>query len=529
VSLNEKKQSTVEFLIRRMQHTSDFPALSESVSAITKIASSERESIVQLSNSILKDFSLTNKILRLVNAAYYRHTTGGNISTVSRAVMVLGFDAVRNIAITVLLFEHLQKNPNANSLKEEFLRTNLAGILGKDVSAKTQICDGEQAFICAMFSNLGRLLCEYYFPEESEQIKSLVRQTDSGESAAMVQVLGITFEELGIEIARSWGFPNVIVSSMRKLPPGSIPKPHAPEERLRVVSCFANELCDVIVDSPSDQRQNNLLKLKDRYSSGISLSDKDLQCTLEMSLKSMAQFARIINLDLQQTNFGKRLRSVITGIKEQLPETAASNNTDNSAITVLSDQAIAGALEGALSADGTMAISPKDVEAVLAAGIQDISNTLVEDFKLNDVLRIILETMYRAKGFRRVILCIRDVKRNTMNGRFGFGPDGMDIAKRFDFDLVGQKDIFRAALSNGADILINDSRVPNMQEHMPEWFMKKVGAETFVLFPLCIKGNPVAMIYADCEHAGDIVIPEKELSLLRTLRNQAILAIKQAG
>ena len=37
------------------------------------------------------------------------------------------------------------------------------------------------------------------------------------------------------------------------------------------------------------------------------------------------------------------------------------------------------------------------------------------------------------------------------------------------------------------------------------------------------------MIYADCDNAGEIVIPEKELSLLRTLRNQAVLAIKQSS
>jgi hypothetical protein len=37
------------------------------------------------------------------------------------------------------------------------------------------------------------------------------------------------------------------------------------------------------------------------------------------------------------------------------------------------------------------------------------------------------------------------------------------------------------------------------------------------------------MIYADRDLAGEIVIPEKELALLRTLRNQAVLAIKQAG
>jgi hypothetical protein len=50
-----------------------------------------------------------------------------------------------------------------------------------------------------------------------------------------------------------------------------------------------------------------------------------------------------------------------------------------------------------------------------------------------------------------------------------------------------------------------------------------------VLFPLNIKGNPVALIYADSDMVGGLSIPEKELSLLRTLRNQAILAIKQGG
>jgi len=527
--LSNTKQGTVDFLLRRIQHTGDFPALSESVSAINKIASSEKESIVHLSNSILKDFSLTNKILRLVNAAYYRHSSGGNISTVSRAVMVLGFDAVRNIAITVLLFEHLRNKTNANHLKEEFLRVNLAGILGKDISAMAKLGDSEQAFICSMFSNLGRLLSQYYFPEESEKIKDIIQQTECLEEIAMTQVLGITFEDLGIEIARSWGFPNLIISSMRKLPSGTIQKPYSPDDRLKVVSGFANELCNVIIDATPDQRQCELQKLRDRFGKSIAISENDLQHTLEKSLKSMAQFARVINLDLQQTSFGKRLRSAINGTNEVADETVAGTKKEAlPIIDVLPEKTIKSILENSLGTDGTQAAAPDDVEAILAAGIQDISNTLVEDFKLNDVLRIILETMYRAKGFRRIVLCIRDIKRNTMIGRFGFGPDAMEIARRFDFPMTGHQDIFLAALSNGADILISDSRTPNMAEHIPEWFMKKVAAETFVIFPLCIKGNPMAMIYADCERAGDIVIPEKELSLLRTLRNQAILAIKQA-
>ena len=210
------RQATLDFLLRRMRHKSDFPALSESVSAINKIANSETESIGKLSNTILKDFALTNKLLRLVNSAYFRPAGGGNISTVSRAVIVLGFEAVRNIAITVLLFEHLQNKGNATQLKEDFLRANLAGVLAKDIGAAAKMRDLEQSFICSLFHSLGRLLSQFYFPEEADEIRRVMAQKNCAEDGAAMQVLGITFEEMGIAIARQWGFPPLIVSSMRK-------------------------------------------------------------------------------------------------------------------------------------------------------------------------------------------------------------------------------------------------------------------------------------------------------------------------
>lgn len=536
----DAKQSTIDFLLRRMRHKSDFPALSESVSAINKITGSEKESVSQLSNTILRDFSLTNKILRLVNAAYYRQAGGGNISTVSRAVLVLGFDAIRNIAITVMLFEHLQNKGNANHLKDEFLRANLAGILAKEIGAKTAARDVEQVFICSMFHNLGRLLSQYYFPEESEQIKRLIEQKPCSEEAASLQVLGISYEDLGIGIAHTWGFPSLIVNSMRKLPAGSVRKNANADERLRILSAFSNELCKVIADATPEERQKELRKVTARYSESVTISEQDLQQTMEKSFAEVAKFAGVIHLNLQQTPFGRQIKArsverVETGAGSGRSEAgglaaAGSASVDeNIAQTVLSDTVLAGvAGEASVSGEVGAGNTADAAEAILMAGIQDISNTLVEEFKLNDVLRIILETMYRAKGFKRVILCIRDGRNNLMLGRFGFGPDAQEKAKRFNFPLVFTPDIFHAALSKNVDILISDTNDPKIATRIPEWFRKGVAAETFVIFPLCIKGNPVAMIYADCDHAGEIVIPEKELSLLRTLRNQAVLAIKQS-
>jgi hypothetical protein len=67
-------------------------------------------------------------------------------------------------------------------------------------------------------------------------------------------------------------------------------------------------------------------------------------------------------------------------------------------------------------------VKAEHVTQTLAAGIQDITNAMVEDFKLADVLRMILEAMYRALDFHRVIFCMRDPKTDTLTGRFGLGP-----------------------------------------------------------------------------------------------------------
>ncbi|MDO9635595.1 MAG: HDOD domain-containing protein, partial [Thiobacillus sp.] len=116
------KPSPLEVLMRRMGSDSDFPALSEAIGAINRIASSETEGVNELSNSILRDVALTSKLLRLANVAYYSQVGGGSISTVSRAVVILGFNAVRAIALSLILFENLGNKAHAQELKEEFIK-----------------------------------------------------------------------------------------------------------------------------------------------------------------------------------------------------------------------------------------------------------------------------------------------------------------------------------------------------------------------------------------------------------------------
>ncbi|MBK8015586.1 MAG: hypothetical protein IPK20_02015 [Betaproteobacteria bacterium] len=116
-----------------------------------------------------------------------------------------------------------------------------------------------------------------------------------------------------------------------------------------------------------------------------------------------------------------------------------------------------------------------------------------------------------------------------MQGRFGFGPDVHELTQKFRFRITEEKDVVQLVLSRGVDLLLTDVADPKIADRVPAWLKSITTAQTFALFPLVVKDRPVALIYAENERAGDIVIPERELGMLRTLRNQAVLAIRQTG
>ena len=523
--------STLEFLLRHMRHKSDFPALSTAVSAINRLATSEKESLSSLSNAILKDFALTNKILRVVNSPNYRAAAGGHISTVSRAIVVLGFNTIRGIAVSLILFEHLQNKTHAAHLKEEFVRANLCGLLAKDMAGQCMGRDAEEAFICALFHNLGRLLTQYYFPEEAQAIQNLMAGEPCDEEAASARILGITYQDLGIGIARHWGFPESLIHSMRRLPVGKLPAPVTREERLRAMAGLSSEIGGFIEHCPPERRARELPKLMARFNESLGLSERQIKDTVERVRREIMEFSNVIRVDLKQTRVGRQLLSIAEE-NPPAPSAATAAATLADATLVMKEAPEAEAATDDIGSSPTLAAQAPpsvDIQAILAAGIQDISNSLVDGFLLDDVLRIVLETMYRAMGFRRVLLCLRDGRTNTMNARIGFGADTDEAIKHFRFRIGAPGDVFNLALAKGVDILISDAGESKIAASIPEWYRRPaVAAPTFMVFPLLIKNVPVALIYADKARAGEIAVPERELSLLRTLRNQAVLAIMQS-
>ena len=87
--------------------------------------------------------------------------------------------------------------------------------------------------------------------------------------------------------------------------------------------------------------------------------------------------------------------------------------------------------------------------------------------------------------------------------------------------------MFHLALEKGLDIVIEDVGAENIANKIPAWYGKAVDSRYFLLLPVVVNKIAVGMIYADMLEAKILQITPKQLAMLRTLRNQAVLAIKQ--
>ena len=504
--------STLEFLLRRMRSKSDFPALSNIISEINHIVSSDSESSGKLARTILQDFALTSKLLKLVNTASYGQF-GGTINTVSKAVVILGFETVRNIAMSLILMEFLQNKSQAVQLKDEVVQAIFTGIVAAQLSVGHNIRDAEEVMVCSMFHNLGRMLATYYFFDESQEILRLIEQGESEEKAA-IKVLGIAYSELGLAVGRSWNFPPRLIAGMRKLSAGKVAKAQGDLDYLTVTINLAHDLCEIASSPTAKNKQQNLIDLAKRYESATRVSDKELSVAIDVGVSELGRRSEILNISVIKSPLLTRVRKWCRSVHAaEQPDKEKEFND----ITGLDQAVKKDAVDG----------RPPNPEAILGAGIQDVTTSLVSDFNLNDVLQMVMETIYRGIGFNRTLFLIRDNKQNAMVAKFGFGTEIEALIPRFRFPLPFVADVFHLSLEKGLDIAIENIDAPNIADKIPAWYRSNINAPCFILLPIMLKDKAVGMFYADMQVANSLNVSQQQLSLLRTLRNQAVLAIKQ--
>jgi HD-like signal output (HDOD) protein len=294
------------------------PGAGESVVRIQRLATSDTESLASLSAEILRDVALTNKLLRMVNTVQFTAVAGGGISTVSRAVALVGFAGIRNMALSVLLLEHMQTRQHAAQLKEEFLRALMAGTLAGELAPLAR--ESEEAFIGAMFQNLGRLLTEYYFPEEAVQIRQQVARNDTTATREMAarRILGIGLEDLGLGVAKAWGLPDSLQKALR-VPEGDVPQHAAPAgvERLRWMGRGANAMAAAMLSSDGEAQTAALRAAADQYAHVLGVPARQIVSATLESREQLRQLASAMGLQVAVGAPARRLLEATMTMSEQ--------------------------------------------------------------------------------------------------------------------------------------------------------------------------------------------------------------------
>ncbi|MEZ4484018.1 MAG: HDOD domain-containing protein [Syntrophotaleaceae bacterium] len=183
------------------------PTLSPVASRLISITAHEDTTISDIADLVSKDISLSAKILKVVNSAFYSFPQ--SIVTIHQAASILGTNAVRSL---VLSFSFLQPTRSGNQGFDylSFWSRSLAeAVASRMLMASVDREAAEEAFVAGLLQNLGVLVLARAFPEEYEKVEQAVVGQGRDRREVEIELIGADHAFIGSQVARSWGFLGV--------------------------------------------------------------------------------------------------------------------------------------------------------------------------------------------------------------------------------------------------------------------------------------------------------------------------------
>jgi HD-like signal output (HDOD) protein len=516
-------ETALDRLLHRIRLTEEFPSISKYVIELNNklAANPDSSNATDLANVIVNDHGLTSKLLKRVNSAYYG-LAGGKVSTVTRAVVVLGYENVRLATLSLTLFEHFKGRANAKELKEAVVSSFWSGMMARELASMDGLVDPEEAFVCAMMSQLGRLVMIHYLPKEYRRIRNHMTGNAVSEAKAVKAVCGVTYDEVGIAVAKQWNFPSQICQAMQPLTPLEMKNKKTPPETIHVITCFMKELHQVVnsTDAPVDKKK--LQGLIESFEPHLSISTKKLKSLIQESLENVHHHARALSLNVSHNGFLDRLVALYdpahqpTKQKDQQEKKDLSPETTNNGYQLKDENQLH---QSARIPDTR---NPSDV---LMEGVQELSQIMMTEYDVDTIAMMSLEIFYRALDFQRVFLFIKDKGNRRMVVRFAYGSPCRHQISNLGFSIKPSKDLFNLSLQVGKDLLVEDAKDEKLDHLIPSWYREHIDAPSFVFLPIAYQNRCIGAFYGDRDAKG-LPVDETEHRYVSMLRNQFILSIK---
>jgi HD-like signal output (HDOD) protein len=473
------------------------PSAGHALGKLARLLESDTDAIQELANAILADVSLTQRLLRLANTIPYR-TGAVPVTTITRAIMLLGFNRVRAATMSLVLLDGILGGTDPTRVRNEFHQALLAGGLARELLSGVDAEEAEEASIAAMFRHVGRLLVAVFAPAALQAVRARTETDKVTESVAAKRALGKSFDELTEIVLRQWSLPDRITAAVHALPP-RIEAPRAPAERVRTAAQWADDVAAALGAAAVEPA---LTQVIERYTPAFAIERSQLNRMLQEAAARTRDFEIACGLKPGDSPLARALEALPAGSQLSAPVVEPSRERDGIG-------------------------RPANGREILLAGLADATESLARMHDgagdLGSVIRVALEAIHSGLGFARTALVMRDAAGGTYRTRASFG----EPKPAFAFPVQGSGNLFHAALAHASDLYIANVAADKVRASLPDWYARDfAAAKSFLLMPLVLGGRPAGFFYADRPLTDDRGLAPDELNLLRTLRSQVLLAMR---
>jgi HD-like signal output (HDOD) protein len=183
------------------------------MATITRLMQDPRTSAEELGRAIATDPALVSKVLKLVNSAFYGFP--GRISTITQAIVILGFSTIRNVVLTTSVLKVFGNSKSPGFDVEYFWEHSLlTGAIAKSLALEKDLPFTEETFIAGLLHDMGRMVLSQRLTPEFEKVMEFKEKAGVPLLDAEKSVLGLTHGEVGGWLARKWNLPSPFVDVM---------------------------------------------------------------------------------------------------------------------------------------------------------------------------------------------------------------------------------------------------------------------------------------------------------------------------
>ncbi len=461
----------------------DVPAAARVIQRLNESVRREDCKAMVVARTILQDPGLSSKVLRVVNSSFYRHG-GEPISTISRAVILMGFDAIRDLTAGILLMEQLvPKGKEGSWVRETFMRSLRCGLVAQALSSRVGYPSPEEAYLLGLFANLGSLWLAAYYPERFTEVRTLVDRERLTLDDAVGRVFGVQPSAMSASILEHWDFPASYAAYFRTPPPDVAARVHGASAKLGALVSLAAEY--VSDDGTTDA-------VLQRFQAHFALAPEQFIAAAETAEETLREQAPMLGIALPKTSAHQAAAR-----RPPAHEGGAHGHAD----------------PGTTDAPSALAVIAEITQAILAGE------------NINDVLSMVLEGLARAGHFDSVLLALLNPSRDRIVGRLGFG-EGVEAFLR---SLVVPLRADAGALAEA--MVTRQARV--VAQGTPADLVPRgdstgaVRLESFITCPLIVRQKAVGALVA--ARAGAPAVAKSDLAVVQLFCSQASLALDRAA